>query len=165
MSLTKLSKYIACVCNFLSDLCIQEEKMNIAIIKRIMSEKKTSLPSLRNWDWKTIKTKTKNINELLTHISKNNIKELSEFIYAIAISVYDKIGVLLMNANRNSKPWWKIRQETQIRNLWQAKMIREKKNAGACWDKKRKTTQLKQKTHLTIYQPLRSGRIRHKVNF
>ena len=33
----------------------QEKKMNIEIIKRIMSEKKTILSSLRNHDWKTVK--------------------------------------------------------------------------------------------------------------
>ena len=44
--------------------------------------------------------------------------------------------------NRNSKPGWEIRQETQIRNLRkQAKMFRQRKNSGICWDDKRKTIQ------------------------
>ena len=36
----------------------QQEKMNTEIIKRIMSEKKNTLPSLRNKDWKTGKAET-----------------------------------------------------------------------------------------------------------
>ena len=46
-----------------------EEKRNIVIIKRIMSEKKTTLPSLRNQDWETVKVETEKINKLLTCIS------------------------------------------------------------------------------------------------
>ena len=37
----------------------QEEKMNVEIMKRIMSEKKTTLTSLRNLDWKAIKVENK----------------------------------------------------------------------------------------------------------
>ena len=44
----------------------QEEKMNIEKLKRVMSEKKTRLPSLRNQDWKIIKAETEKINELFT---------------------------------------------------------------------------------------------------
>ena len=36
----------------------QEDKTNVEIIKRIMSEKKTTLPSLRNQDRKTVKAET-----------------------------------------------------------------------------------------------------------
>ena len=32
--------------------------MNVEIMKRIMSEKKTTLPSLSNQDWKTVKSET-----------------------------------------------------------------------------------------------------------
>ena len=51
--------------------------MNIQILKRIMSEKKNRLLSLRNQDWKTIKEETEKISELST----NNITELNEIIY------------------------------------------------------------------------------------
>ena len=40
-----------------------------------MSSKKTTLRSLRNQDWKTVKAETEKINELLTHISSNIIIE------------------------------------------------------------------------------------------
>ena len=52
----------------------QEEKMNIEIFKRIMSEKKTRLPLLRNQG----KTETEKIIKSLTYISINNITELNE---------------------------------------------------------------------------------------
>ena len=43
--------------------------------------------------------------------------------------------------NRNSKPEWEIRLETQIKNLrQQAKMIRHMKNAGTCWDEKKRNS-------------------------
>ena len=55
--------------------------------------------------------------------------------------------VLLKNTNRNSKPGWEIWLETQIRNLrQQTKMIRQRRNAGICWDKKEKA---KSKTNKT----------------
>ena len=53
------------------------------MIKRIMSKKKITLPSLRNDDQKTVnaesekKKKKKKINELLMHISTNKIPELN----------------------------------------------------------------------------------------
>ena len=51
----------------------QKEKINEEIIKRIMSEKKTTSSSLRNQERKAVKTKTEKINKVLTHISTNNI--------------------------------------------------------------------------------------------
>ena len=47
---------------------------------------KRTLPSFRNQDLKTVKVETEKTNELLTHISKNNIAELHEPIYAGAKS-------------------------------------------------------------------------------
>ena len=100
--------------------------MNIEILNRIISAKKTALPSLRNQNWKTVKTETKKINKLLMHIS-TNITELNELIYTIAKLICDKRRVLLKNTNRNSKPGWKIQLEMQIKNLQQAKMIEQVK--------------------------------------
>ena len=51
-------------------------------LKRIMSEKNTRLPSIRNIDWKTVKAETEKISELITHISAKNTTELNELIYA-----------------------------------------------------------------------------------
>ena len=51
----------------------EEEKTNVDTIKRVVSEKKTNLPSLRNQDWRTVKSKTEKVNDLLTNISTNDI--------------------------------------------------------------------------------------------
>ena len=55
--------------------------MMIENLKKIIYEKKTRLPSIRNQNWKTVKAESENIKELLTHISTNNIMELNELIY------------------------------------------------------------------------------------
>ena len=44
-----------------------------------MNSVKTTLPSLRNIEWRTLKTK---INQMLHYISTNNITELNDLIYA-----------------------------------------------------------------------------------
>ena len=72
-----------------------------------------------------------------------SITDLNELIYAGTILVNEKIGVSLRNMNRNSKPGYEIRPETQIKYLSQQAKIqkkgktweyvgikREKKNAG-----------------------------------
>ena len=105
--------------------------MNTDILKRIMSEKKTSLPSLRNQDWKTVKAETAKINELSTHILMKNITKLNEVIYAGAKLIYEKIGVSLKNTSRNLTLGWEIRLEMLIRNLrHQSKIIRHREHAG-----------------------------------
>ena len=40
-------------------------------MKRIMFEKKTTLPSLRNQEWKKVNLETEEINDLLTDIPTN----------------------------------------------------------------------------------------------
>ena len=102
--------------------------MNLENSKRIMYEKKTTLPSLRNHVWKTVNAKTEKINELLTLISTKIITELNELIYAGAKLDCKKIGFTLKkNESRISKSGWKIRLETQIGNLQQeAKMIKQR---------------------------------------
>ena len=67
-------------------------------MKRIMSKKKTILPSFRNQDWETVTVETEKINKLLT----NNITILNELIYAEVKLVCEKIRVPLMNKNRMS---------------------------------------------------------------
>ena len=58
-----------------------------------MSSEKTTLPSLRNIDWKTLKIETNKIN---------NITELNELIYAGAKLVCEKLGSP-QKAQRNSQ--------------------------------------------------------------
>ena len=81
----------------------QEDKINLQLRKKIMTEKKTSLLPLRNQDWKN-QGKTEKGNKLFPNISTDCITELNEQIYAGAKLVNDKISVPLGNSNRNTKP-------------------------------------------------------------
>ena len=60
----------------------QEQKTNVENVKRIMNSEKTKLPSLRNIEWRTLKTETNKINQILPYISTNNITVLNKLIYA-----------------------------------------------------------------------------------
>ena len=117
----------------------KEQKINLKNLKKIMNERKITLPSLRNREWRTIKMETKKINQIIRYIPTKSIIEWNELIYAGGKSICEKIGILLKSMNKKSKPWWEIRLETQIRKLRkQAKMIKQRKNAGICLDKKEK---------------------------
>ena len=54
---------------------------------------KTTLLSLRNIEYRTLKTETNRINQMLPYISTNDITELNDLIYAGVKLVYEKIGV------------------------------------------------------------------------
>ena len=71
----------------------QEQKVNLENLKRIMNREKTTLSSLKNIEWRTVKTKTNKINQVLSYISTKNITELNELIYAGAKLVCEKIGI------------------------------------------------------------------------
>ena len=71
----------------------QEQKVQLENLKRIMNRKKTTLPSFRNIEWKTVKTETNKINQVLTYISTNNITKLNELIYVGVKFVCEKIGI------------------------------------------------------------------------
>ena len=109
-----------------------------------MNGGKTTLPSLRNIEWRTVKMETNIINQVLLYISTSNITELNELIYAGAKVVCEKIGILLKSTKKKSKPGWEIRLEMQIKNLRkQAKMIKQRKDAGIRKNKKEKARQEK----------------------
>ena len=84
-----------------------------------MNSEKTTLPSLRNIEWRTLKTERNKINQILPYISTNNITELNEQIYAGAKLVYERIGVLSKITKKQSKPGWEIRLETQIKKIYE----------------------------------------------
>ena len=46
----------------------QEQKINLENVKRIMSSEKTTLPSLKNIEWKTLKIETNLINHILPYV-------------------------------------------------------------------------------------------------
>ena len=79
-------------------------------------------------------------NKSSTNMYTNKIiTEFNESIYAGVKLGCEKIGIPLKSTNKKSKPGWEIRLEMQIRKLRkQAKMIKQRKNAGTCWDKKEK---------------------------
>ena len=67
-----------------------EQKINLEKIKRTMSSEKTTLPPLRNIEWKTLKIETNKINPILPYIPTNNITKLNELIHAGAVLVCEK---------------------------------------------------------------------------
>ena len=72
---------------------IQEQELILKNLKRILNSEKTTLPSLRNIEWRIVKAETNKVNQVLTGISTNNITELNELIYAGAKLVCEKIGI------------------------------------------------------------------------
>ena len=93
----------------------QEQKINLENLKRIKNGGKTTLQSLRNIEWRTVKTETNNINQILPNISTNNITKLKELIYAGAKLVCEKFGIPSKSTNKKSKPGREIRLETQLK--------------------------------------------------
>ena len=96
-----------------------------------MNREKTTLPSLRNTEWRTVKEETNKINQVLPYVSTNYVTELNELIYAV--------GKLVCETNLDSlkKHWEKIK--TRMRNLTGnadknlrklVKIIKQKKDAG-----------------------------------
>ena len=80
-----------------------------------MNSEKTTLPSLRNIEWKIVKTETNKINQVLRG----------------AKLVCEKIEIPSKSTKGKSKLGWEIRLETQIKNLRkQAKMIKQRIDAG-----------------------------------
>ena len=95
----------------------QEQKLNLGNLKRILNSEKTTLSSVRNIEWRTVKAETNKVNQVLIYISTNNITELNELIYAGAKLVCEKIGIPSKSTKEKSKPGWKLRLEMQIKNL------------------------------------------------
>ena len=58
-----------------------------------MNSEKTTLPSLGNTEWRTVKTETNKINQVLPEISTNNMTELNELICSGEKLVYEKIRI------------------------------------------------------------------------
>ena len=82
---------------------MQEQKVNLENIKRIMDSEKTTLPSLRNIGWRTVKTETNKINQVPSYISTNNITELNELVNAGAKIVCEKNGIPSKSTKKKQK--------------------------------------------------------------
>ena len=110
---------------------MQEQKLILRNLKRILNSEKTTLSSLRNTEWRIVKAETNKVNQVLTFIATNNKTELNELIYAGAKLVCEKIRIPLKITKKKSKPGWELRLETQIKILrTQLKVKKQKKNAG-----------------------------------
>ena len=141
----------------------QEQQTNLENLKRIMNSEKTTLPSLRNIEWRTLKTETNRINQILLYISTNYITELNELIYAGAKLVCEKIGIPSKNTKKQSKLGWEVRLETQIKNLRkQAKMVKQK-DPGICGKRMEKTTREKIIVQLEEINQKEGRRYRQRV--
>ena len=100
-----------------TDIEPRGKKTNINATRKIMSEKRTTLPSLRKQDWRTIISETEKVNDLLTNIPTNDITYLNDLIYGGAKLVCEKTGVPLKTAGRKPKPFWELRLESQTKRL------------------------------------------------
>ena len=96
-----------------------------------MNREKTNLPSLRNKEWRTIKTETNKINQVLHYITTNNITELNELIYAGTKLLYGKIGISSKSTKKTSNAEKKSTKTGQNDKT---------KDAGICRNKKEKTS-------------------------
>ena len=97
----------------------QEQQTNLENLKRIVNSEMTTLPSLRNIAWRTLKTETNKINQILPYISTNNITELNELIYAGAMLECEKIEISSKSTKKQSKSEWEVRLETQIKKIYE----------------------------------------------
>ena len=96
-------------------------------MKRIMSKKKTTVLFLRNQNWRTVRSETEKVNNLLTYIPTNNITDLNDLIYEGAKLVCEKI-TRPKTADRKYKPGWELRLESRIKRLRQLAKIKKKRN-------------------------------------
>ena len=55
----------------------QEQKVILENLKRIMNREKTTLPSLRSIEWRTVKAEMVKINQVLPYRSTNDLTELN----------------------------------------------------------------------------------------
>ena len=111
----------------------REDKANIELIKKIMTEHKTTLPFLRNQNQKRVKVETEKVNKILLNIPIGIIPKLNELIYSGMKLVCDRISNPLRNLNWNTKPRWEIRLEGEVKKLWQLeKVLRKEKHKEIC---------------------------------
>ena len=61
-----------------------------------------------------------------------------------------KLGSPKKSKKNKSKPGWEIRLETQIKNLQkQTKMTKQRKDAGICWEKRKRLNKKKKNNNPT----------------
>ena len=100
--------------------------MRVELLKKIMTEKMTTLPFLRNKKRKKVKAKTKTI-KLVINIITDSISELNKLIYTGENLVCDEFGKSLKILKRKSNSGREFRLEGQVKKLRLAKMLRKGK--------------------------------------
>ena len=103
----------------------EKDTITIELLKKIMIEKKTTLPFLRNQTEK-FKAEKEIVTKLWPQISPCNITEPTELIFEGTKRVCDEILVPLQNSNRNTKPAWEIRIEGLVNKFRQQSKILRK---------------------------------------
>ena len=108
-----------------------------------MDDKKSSLPSLRNVNERKIKIEKKNKASTKIDMNKKHYRIKLTNLCRSEISLW-KNRESLKELEQKWKLGREIWLETQIRNLRkQTKMIKQRENAGICWDKNEKSMQEK----------------------
>ena len=125
----------------------KRKRTNIYTFWWIKSEKKTTLPFLRNQVWSRVRFETEKVNDLLTNIQTNGITELK------------KINIR-RSTDRKLKPGSGPRFKSQIRRLPQAKIL--KRNIKKLLDETEKARQLELKKSLgrPTKNTLKEGKIK-----
>ena len=95
-----------------------------------MNSVKTTLPSLRSIEWRTLKTETNKINQIIPYILTNNITELNDLIDAGAKLVCEKIG----GPHKNHEGTIKTRMGSSTGNR-----DKQSSKTGQNWKKKERT--------------------------
>ena len=90
----------------------------------MMSEKKNHMAISEESRVENSQCRNRKDKQMINTNSTNNITELNELIYARGKLFCGEVTVLLMNTSKHSKPGWKIRLETKIKKLRQAKVLR-----------------------------------------
>ena len=139
----------------------KEPKINLENLKRIMSCEKITLPSLRIIEWRTVKTETNKLNQVLPYISTNNRTELNELTYAGAKLVCEKIRIPSKSTKKKIKI--KMGHSTGKNLRKQAQIIEQRKNAGTCRDQKRGRNTKRKDNNTTWGNKLESSGERRKI--
>ena len=103
----------------------KEGKTNINTIRRIMSEKKTTLPSIRNQDWRTAwNRESKRLIDKYPDEWHHGVKRLN--IRRSKISLWKNRGPL-EDHRQKVKTGWELRLVSQIKRLRQQARILKRK--------------------------------------
>lgn len=92
----------------------ESELAEVESIRKLMNEEKTKLQSLRNQEWKKLKTETEKVNKLLPYIPTEIITDLNNFIYAGAKTLSMEFKEKKTEKEKGlTKSGWELRLQIQ----------------------------------------------------